>query len=84
MNKAKKEPVSLESFYYIEDSTKKFEPTDEEQEILDKAQSIKWHRLEFIKESYDRSNREIAETYDINNVVPLYEKIYKKALNSFK
>ena len=25
-----------------------------------------------------------AETYDINNVVPRYEKIYKKALNSFK
>ena len=66
MNKAKKEPVSLESFYYIEDSTKQFEPTDAEKKILDKAQNIKWHRLEFIKESYDRSNREIAETYDIN------------------
>ena len=66
MNKAKKEPVSLDGFYYIEDTTKQFEPTDAEQEILDKAQNIKWHRLEFIKESYDRSNREIAETYDIN------------------
>jgi hypothetical protein len=31
MNKAKKEPVSLDGFYYIEDTTKKFEPTDAEQ-----------------------------------------------------
>jgi DNA-directed RNA polymerase specialized sigma24 family protein len=65
-NKAKKEPVSLDGFYYIEDTTKQFEPTDAEQKILDKAKNIKWHRLEFIKESYDRSNREIADTYDIN------------------
>tara|TARA_B100001094_G_scaffold193895_1_gene187776 strand:+ start:11600 stop:12730 length:1131 start_codon:yes stop_codon:yes gene_type:complete len=36
-----------------------------------------------LKEFKNRAFKK-AETYDINNVVPMYEKIYKKALNSFK
>ena len=43
-----------------------FEPTDEEQDILDKISSLPYHQQEFIAESYDRSLRQIEGEYDIN------------------
>ena len=64
----------------IEDISVSFEPTDEEQAILDKIGSLPYHQQEFIAESYDRSLRQIESEYDIN-----YGFIYRelhKGLNS--
>ena len=43
-----------------------FQPTDEEQAILDKINELPYHQREFIEESYDHSLREIEKIYDIN------------------
>lgn len=68
-----KKNVSLNDFYYIEDKQKAFEPTDEEYEILLRAKDVSWTQQELLKECYDRSYRQIEETYNIN-----YGYIYRK------
>jgi DNA-directed RNA polymerase specialized sigma24 family protein len=62
----KNKTVSLDSMYYLEDTTNVFEPTDKENEYLDKTDSLKWYQKELLSESYDRSIREIASIYNIN------------------
>jgi DNA-directed RNA polymerase specialized sigma24 family protein len=72
MLKANKE-VSLTKFHYLEDTDNKFEPSDEEYEILLRAGDLTWVQQELLKEVYDRSYREIEKTYNIN-----YGYVYKK------
>ena len=50
----------------VEDTTSAFEPTDEEQGLLDRINSLPYKQREFIEESYDHSLREIEGIYDIN------------------
>ena len=64
--KQKKE-VRLAEADWLEDYQRNFEPTDEEQRILDNLKDINWRRQEFIAESYDRSYREIARIYPFVN-----------------
>ena len=71
--------ISLSEFYYIECHNKPFEPTDEQQEILDRLESVEWWKLELIDESYDRSYREIGRIYNIN-----YGFVSKAIINATK
>jgi len=75
----KRKDVSLAEFYYIECHNKPFEPTDEEQKILDKLEAVEWWKLELIDESYDRSYREIGRIYNIN-----YGFVSKAIINATK
>ena len=43
-----------------------FEPTDEQQDILNSFKSQKWYRQILLEESYDTSIRKIADKYNIN------------------
>ena len=71
--------ISLSEFYYLECHDKPFEPTDKQQEILDKLEDIEWWKLELIDESYDRSYREIAKVLNVN-----YGFIYRSITNATK
>lgn len=43
-----------------------FEPTDEQQDILNNFKNQKWYRQILLEESYDTSIRKIADKYNIN------------------
>ena len=60
------EICSLDSLHYINSFDTHFEPTDTEQNILDKADKLDWYAKELLKESYDHSNRQIGEKYNID------------------
>ena len=45
-----------------------FEATDEEQQLLDKIDNLSYTQKELLSEAYDRSLREIGDTYNINYV----------------
>ena len=71
--------ISLSEFYYLECHDKPFEPTDKQQQILDKLEDIEWWKLELIDESYDRSYREIANVLNVN-----YGFIYRSITDATK
>ena len=58
----------LEQYREIEDNNDDFEATDKEQELLDKIDSLSYTQKELLEESYDRSLRDIGDTYNINYV----------------
>tara|TARA_R110000803_G_scaffold69058_3_gene131239 strand:+ start:2638 stop:3078 length:441 start_codon:yes stop_codon:yes gene_type:complete len=62
----KRKDVSLSEFYYLKSIDNTFEPTDEQQRILDNINNLDWVKKELLAESYDRSLREIQEIYGIN------------------
>jgi len=45
-----------------------YEPTDEEQELLNRINKLPYVQKELLEESYDRSIREIAKEYNINRM----------------
>ena len=65
LNKGKK-LCSLDSLHYLESRESDFQPDDRQQEVLDKANDLKWYQVELLKESYDNSNRSIGEKYNMN------------------
>jgi DNA-directed RNA polymerase specialized sigma24 family protein len=58
--------VDIDSLYYIEDKEHTFEPDDYEAKLLDKASSLKYVQQEYLKESFDRTLRQIGEEYKTN------------------
>lgn len=58
----------LEQYNEVEDTSDGFEATDEEQELLDRIDKLSYTQKELLSEAYDRSLREIGETYNINYV----------------
>ncbi len=58
--------ISIEALHYLEDNENTFEPTDAQSELLGKANLLPWHQRELLKESYDRSTRQIAKEYNLN------------------
>ena len=58
----------LEQYREVEDNADDFEATDKEQELLDKIDSLSYTQKELLEESYDRSLRDIGDTYNINYV----------------
>lgn len=79
INHIKSSPTNIE---IEEHHLKSFENdgfTDKELEILDKASQLKWHQKEFIKESYDRSYREIDKEYNIS-----YAYIYRESKKALR
>ena len=58
----------LEQYNEVEDTTESFEATDEEKQLLDKIDNLSYTQKELLSEAYDRSLREIGETYNINYV----------------
>ncbi len=75
--RTKNKPVPLTSLFYLKDQTKTFEPTDEEYEILLKAEELKWVQKELLKESYDRSYREIETEYPLINYGYAFREVKK-------
>ena len=61
----KNEPIPIESLFYLKDEAIKFEPTDYEQSLLDKAKELKWYKQELLEQSYDKSLREISKEYQL-------------------
>ena len=61
-----KKLCSLDSLHYLESRDSNFQPDDRQQEVLDKANDLKWYQVELLKESYDNSNRSIGEKYNMN------------------
>jgi hypothetical protein len=58
--------VDIDSLYYIEDKEHTFEPDDYEAKLLGKASNLKYVQQEYLKESYDRTLRQIGEEYKTN------------------
>ena len=54
--------------YEFQSNEGNFEATDEEQQLLDKIDNLSYTQKELLSEAYDRSLREIGETYNINYV----------------
>lgn len=74
--KTKKEESSISNLYYIECKERIFEPSDEEQELLNKYNGLKcWQQQELLAESYDRSYREIQEHYPLINYGYAYRQV---------
>lgn len=61
-----KKLCSLDSLHYLRSNESDFQPNDRQQEVLDKANDLKWYQIELLKESYDNSNRSIGEKYNMN------------------
>ena len=62
----KRKTERLSEGYSIRSNDSTFTPDDEEQEYLDRYNELPYIQKEFIAESYDRSLREIGETYSVN------------------
>lgn len=59
---------AMEQYNELEDSERDYEPNDEEQKLLDRIDKLPYTQKELLEESYDRSLREIGDTYNINYV----------------
>ena len=62
----KRKTSRMNEGYSVVSNDSTFLPNDSEQEFLDKYNELPYIQKEFIAESYDRSLREIAETYNVN------------------
>ncbi len=65
-----KEPkhISIDKFYDIKDQTESSEFSDEDLEILNKANELEWWQKQLLIESYDKSLRQIEKEFNINYV----------------
>ena len=75
--KTKKRDISTEKLYYISSKESNFEPTDEEQDILDRYELLDWKQKELLAEIYDRSLREIENIYPLINYAFAFREIKK-------
>jgi len=62
----KRKEVCISEYDYLKCNNRTFEPTDQEQQILENFDKIRWHQQEIIRETYDRSYREIQREFNIN------------------
>ena len=53
----KRKNVRIDELHYIEDQTNVFEPTDEQQEILDEFDKLDWVQQQLLLERIDRPNK---------------------------
>jgi len=61
-----KKNLSIDTFYYLEDQTTDTTFSDEDLEILAKANELKWWKKQLIIESYDKTLRQIEKEFNIN------------------
>lgn len=61
-----KKDVSIESFYYLPDETTNITYSDEDLNLLKKANDLKWWERQLLVESYDKSLRQIEKEFNIN------------------
>jgi len=66
MCRKKNVTINIDSFHYVEDKQRPFEPDDYEKQILEKINDLDFHKKEFLAESYDRSLRTIGEVHNVN------------------
>ena len=69
--------VRIEEHNYLECKDKAFEPTDYEQELLNRFEELYWTDQDLIRESYDRSMREIQKAYPMIHYGYAYRQINK-------
>lgn len=62
----KPQNISIEELNYIDSKENTFQVDDNQKEILDNTNLLKWYQKELLKESYDLSIRQIANKYNIN------------------
>ena len=62
---------------YIEDNNKHFEPTDKEQQLINRFNKIDWVQQELILESYNLSLRQIEERFPTINYGYAYRQIHE-------
>lgn len=69
--------VSVDSLFYLQDETRVFEPTDEEQELLEAYENLDKTQKELIAEHYinEKSLRQIQKEYPLINYGYAYRKI---------
>ncbi len=62
----KQKNISIDNFYYLEDKTSNFEPTDEQQLVLNEFDKLDWVQKELLLERIDKSLRQIEKEFNIN------------------
>ena len=79
-NLRERKNARIEEHNYLECTDKSFEPNDYEQDILNKFDELYWTDQDLIRESYDRSMREIQKMYPMIN----YSYAQRQILKSIK
>lgn len=78
----KKKDTPIHNLHYLKDNTNTFEPDDVQYEFLKRAESLPFHQLEFLKESFSKSLRDIEKEFNINRM--FIQRELKKAKNKIK
>ena len=73
----KKQNVRIEELHYLEYKESTFEPSDYEQDILNKFDELYWTDQDLIRERYDRSLRQIQEAYPMIHFCYAHRQITK-------
>tara|TARA_R110000772_G_scaffold33245_6_gene81044 strand:+ start:7826 stop:8320 length:495 start_codon:yes stop_codon:yes gene_type:complete len=79
-NLRERKNARIEEHNYLECKDKSFEPNDYEQDILNKFDELYWTDQDLIRESYDRSMRQIQKMYPMIN----YSYAQRQILKSIK
>ena len=79
-NLRERKNARIEEHNYLECTDKSFEPNDYEQDILNKFDELYWTDQDLIRESYDRSMRQIQKMYPMIN----YSYAQRQILKSIK
>lgn len=61
-----KKNISLDSLHYLEDKTTDTTFSDEDLEILKKANKLAWWKKQLIMHSYDKTPRQVEKEFNIN------------------
>ena len=69
--------VSIDDKIFVECKNSTFEPNDEEQQILDNFNDLYWTDQDLIRESYDRSLRQIELQYPLISYIYAHRQINK-------
>jgi hypothetical protein len=74
-----KKNISIDTFYYLEDYTTDTTFSDEDLEILAKANELEWWKKQLIIHSYDKNPRQIEREFNIN-----YMYVYRHTIQARK
>mgnify|MGYP003650213551 CR=1 FL=1 len=78
MHRGKKlETVSIDASHHIQNEDSTFEPDDYQQTCLDRFEDLYWTDQDLIRESYDRSLRQIESAYPMINFTYAHRQITK-------
>jgi hypothetical protein len=72
-----KKNASIDNFYYLEDKVTDTTFSDEDLEILSKANELSWWKRQLIIESYDKNPRQIEREFNIN-----YNYVYRHTIKA--